>query len=116
MIINFVISNIIFLIFKFDFYCIFSQKIPGKAEKLKMASRKRPRGSTKPDTPTNGLDSSLREIDLQNGSNSSMEDSNGHSKTNGDDLSSIKHALNRPVSCERIDKCSKIDGDVIECR
>lgn len=70
-----------------------------------MASRKRPRDSAKPDTPTNGLNSSLQEIDLQNGSNSSMEDSNGHSKTNGDsntvDQSSFKYLSNRPVSWKK---------------
>lgn len=64
-----------------------------------MSSRKRPHDATKPDTPTNGLNLSLQDIDLQNGSNSSMEDSNGHNKSNGDnDQYSIKYVSNKPVS------------------
>ena len=75
-----------------------------------MSSRKRPHNSAKPATPTNGLNSSLEDIDLQNGSNSSMDDSNGHSKTNGDsntmEQSSIKYASNRPVSGKN-NKCHR---------
>lgn len=61
-----------------------------------MASRKRPHESTKPVTPTNGLNSSLEEINLQNGSNSSLEHNNGDSNTM--DQYAIKYLTNRPVS------------------
>lgn len=69
-------------------------------EKTVMASRKRPHDSTKPETPTNGLNSSLQDIDIHNGSNSSFDDghhTNGDSSTTSDQYS-IKHAPNRPVS------------------
>lgn len=64
-----------------------------------MASRKRPHESTKPETPTNGLNSSLEEIDIHNGSNSSLDDhSNGYS-TPTLARCPIKYASsNRPVS------------------
>ena len=69
------------------------------AEAITMASRKRPYESTKPETPTNGLDTSLEEIDIHNGSNSSMDDhSNGHS-TSSVGGNPIKNASpSRPVS------------------
>lgn len=65
-----------------------------------MASRKRPHASVKPETPTNGLNSSLQEIDLHNGSNSSLDDGvhqNGDSNTMADQYT-IKYASSRPVS------------------
>lgn len=66
-----------------------------------MASRKRPHDSIKPQTPTNGLNSSLQEINLHNGSNSNSQDAGNHN--NGDsntmfDQTTIKYAASRPVS------------------
>lgn len=77
-------------------YCLhFSEAFTGAASK--MASRKRPHDSTKPDTPTNGLNSSLEEINIQNGSNSSFDDhSNGYTPMS---RYAVKNASpSRPVS------------------
>lgn len=76
-----------------------------------MASRKRPHDSAKPETPTNGLDSSLQDIRLaNNGSNSSSSDANHN---NGDsngmtDQYTIKYAgSNRPVSFRKYENSNK---------
>lgn len=69
-----------------------------------MASRKRPHDATKPETPTNGLNSSLQDIDLHNGSNSSLDDvrhNNGDSNTMSDQYA-IKNVTNRPVSSHKL--------------
>jgi hypothetical protein len=58
-----------------------------------MASRKRPHDS-KPETPTNGLNSSLEEIDIHNGSNSSQEEIH----SNKSQKSPEQYLTNRPVS------------------
>lgn len=71
---------------------------------VNMASRKRPHDSTKPETPTNGLNSSLEDINIANGSNSSSNDAhhnNGDSSTMADQYTIKYTASNKPVSwCE----------------
>ena len=68
----------------------------------RMSSRKRPHEATKPATPTNGIDPSLQEINIHNGSNGSSH-SNGDSAshltaaTTTSDQYAVKLSTNRPV-------------------